>query len=254
MSCYVTSYVSACDTCNQTKTFPSKPSGTLHLDPIPDQWWQAISVDMIMELPESQGCDSIMIVVDCLSKQIHTMPTTTTVDSAGVAQLFHDNVWRHHGLLETIISDWGMTFTSKFMKELNSLLGITANVSTAYHPQMDGQTEPVSQEKEQYLQIFVNNRQNDWADWLPIVEFAYNNQIHSSTQQTPFHLDSGQEPHLGTEPIHSGTVEAATDFITWMLNTMDEAQSALQKAAEDMAHFYDAHWSDAPEYAAGDSV
>ena len=139
-----------------------------------------------MELPESHGFDSMMIVVDRLSKRIHTMPTTTTVDSIGVARLFRNNVWRHHGLPETIISDWGSTFTSKFMKELNSLLGIKANVSTAYHPQMDGQTEQVNQEIEQYLCIFVNHRQNDWVEWLPIAEFAYNNCIHSSTRQTPF--------------------------------------------------------------------
>ena len=211
-------------------------------------------MDMITELPESQGFDSIMIVVDCLSKQIHAMPTTTMVDSAGVARLFRDNVWRHHGLLETIISDRGTTFTSKFMKELNSLLGITANVSTAYHPQTDGQTERVNQEIEQYLRIFVNHRQNDWADWLPMAEFAYNNWIHSSTHKTPFRLDSGQDPHLGTEPICPRVIEAATDFITWMQKTSEEAQSALHQAAKDMARHYDAHWTEALEYAVGDSV
>jgi hypothetical protein len=127
------------------------------------------------------------------------------------------------------------------MRELNSLLGIKANFSMAFHPQMDGQTEWVNQEIKQYLRIFVNHHQNDWVEWLPIAEFAYNNQVHSSTCQTPFRLDSGQDPHLGMEPLRSGTAEAASDFITWMRKATDKAQSALRRAAEDMAHFYDAH-------------
>jgi Chromo (CHRromatin Organisation MOdifier) domain len=236
------------------KTFPSKLSGTLHPNPVPDRWWQVISMDMIMELPESHGFDSMMIVVNWLSKQIHAMPMTTTVDSARVACLFQDNVWRHHGLPETIISDRGTIFTSKFMRELNSLLGIKANFSMAFHPQMDRQMEQVNQEIEQYLRIFINHHQNDWVEWLPIAEFAYNNQVHSSTHQTPFQLNSRQDPCLGTEPIHSGTIKATLDFITHMQKAMDEAQSALQKATEDMAHFYDAHCAEAPEYIAGDQV
>jgi hypothetical protein len=140
------------------------------------------------------------------------------------------------------------------MRELNSLLRIKANFSTAFHPQMDRQTERVNQEIEQYLHIFVNHHQNDWVEWLPIAEFAYNNQVHSSTHQTPFQLDSEQDPCLGTEPIHSGMIEATLDFITHMWKATDEAQSTLWKAAEDMAHFYDAHRAEAPEYIAGDQV
>ena len=124
MSRYIAKYVHSCDICNQTKTFPSKPSGLLNPNRIPDQRWQIISVDLITELLESQGFNSIMIVVDRLSKQIHAMPTTTTVDSTGIAHLFQDHVWRNHSLPEVVISDCRMTFTSKFMTELNSLLGI----------------------------------------------------------------------------------------------------------------------------------
>ena len=138
MTRYIAQYVCSCDICNQTKTFLSKPSGLLNPNWIPDQWWQIISVDLITELPELQGFNSIMIVVDQLSKQIHAMPTTTTIDSAGMACLFWDHVWRNHCLQEVVISNHRMTFTSKFMMELNSLLGISANVSSTYHPEMDG--------------------------------------------------------------------------------------------------------------------
>jgi len=254
MGRYIAKYVQSCDTCNRTKTFPSKPTGLLNPNRIPDRRWQIISVDLIGELPESQGFNCIMVVVDRLSKRIHAMPTTTTVDSAGIARLFRDHVWRNHGLPETIISDRGTTFTSKFMTELNTLLRISTNVSTAYHPQTDGQTERVNQEIEQFLRIFINHRQDDWAEWLPIAEFAYNNRIHSATRETPFRLDSGQDPRLGTEPTRTGRIEAVDDFLTRMKKTEDEAKSALQQAADDMARFHDRHALEAPSYKVGDKV
>ena len=136
---------------------------------------------MIGELPKSCGNNAILVVVDCLSKHIHAIPTVTSVDSEGVACLFLENVWQHHGLPDEIISDQGSAFVSKFSKALATLLGVVLTPSTTHHPQTDGQTERVNQEIETYLHVFINHRQDDWADWLPIMEFAYNNHIHSST-------------------------------------------------------------------------
>ena len=109
-------------------------------------------------------------MVDCLSKCIHTVLTVTSVDSEGTARLFLDHIWWHHGLPEEVISDRGSAFVSRFSKELASLLGIKLTPSTAYHPQTDGQTEHVNQEIETYLCVFINHRQDDWADWLPVRE------------------------------------------------------------------------------------
>ncbi len=89
-------------------------------------------------------------------------------------------------MLQVVISDRGSQFVSKFMKELYRLLDITPNASTAWHPQMDGQTKQVNQEIEKYLRIFINYRQDDWTDWLPLAEFAHNNRIHSATGKSPF--------------------------------------------------------------------
>jgi hypothetical protein len=164
MTRYITAYVTGCDRCNRTKTFPSKPVGTLKPNRVPDRRWQVITVDLITGLPDSQGYNSIFVVVDRLSKRIHIAPTTDEVNSEGVARLFRDHVWRHHGLPEEVISDRGSTFVSKFMRELYRLLGIKIAASTAYHPQTDGQTERVNQEIEQYLRTFVNHRQDDWMD------------------------------------------------------------------------------------------
>src|SRR5258708_32603957 len=127
-------------------------------------------------------------------------------------RLFLEHVWRHHGLPEEVISDHGPAFVSNFSRELAALLGVKLTPSTSYHPQTDGQMEHVNQEIEAYLRVFVSHRQDDWANWLPLAEFAYNNKVHAATRQTPFELDVGQHPRLGVEPMRTSTVEAADTF------------------------------------------
>ena len=102
---YVARYVQGCDTCNRVKTFPTQKVGKLIPNKVPDCQWQVISVDMIGELPKSCGNNAILVVVDCLSKHIHAIPTVTSLDSKGIAQLFLKNVWQHHGLPDEVISD-----------------------------------------------------------------------------------------------------------------------------------------------------
>src|SRR5260221_6214838 len=119
---------------------------------------------------------------------------------------------------------------------------------------MDGQMEQVNQEIEAYLQVFVSHRQDDWADWLPLAKFAYNNRVHSATCCTPFELDSGQHPQMGSEPTQSSTVEAADDFAQRMSQMQDEAKAALKQLADDMAWYY-YHWrSPTPAYEVGAKV
>jgi len=138
--------------------------------------------------------DSIMVAVDSAGKCSHFVETVTTVTAAGAANLYLRNIWKLHGLPRKVVSDCGPQFVAAFMKELYRLLGIEAATSTAYHPQTDGQTERVNQELEQYLRLFVGERQDDWYTLLPLAEFSYNNHVHSSTQQTPFLLDTGRHP------------------------------------------------------------
>ena len=254
MSRYIALYCKGCDRCNRTKTFPAKPVGKLVPTQIPKDIWEIISVDLITGLPESQGYNAIMVVVDRLSKLIHVLPTTDTVTSEGIARLFRDFVWKHHGLPQQVISDRGPQFVSKFMKELNHLLGIKTASSTAYHPQTDGQTERVNQEVEQYLRLFVNHRQDDWAEWLALAEFCHNNRIQASTRQTPFMLNTGRNPRLGTEPLRTTKMEAVESFLKNMQEARKEAAAALQQAADDMAHYYNQQRSEAITYKVGDKV
>src|SRR5258708_3422246 len=124
ISHYVASYVAGCDACNHCKSFLMQKVGKLTPNRIPTHCWEVISVDTIRELLESKGYNAILVVVDRLSKHIHAMPTVTTVDSAGVAHLFLEHVWRHHGLLEAVISDRGSAFISNFSRELATFLNI----------------------------------------------------------------------------------------------------------------------------------
>ena len=199
MSQYIGQYVSHCDLCLRTKSQRRLPVGELQPLPIPEDRWNTISVDFISELPESGGYDSIMVVVDSVGKRAHFIETVTTVTAAGAANMYLRNVWKLHGLPRKVVSDRGPQFVAEFMRELYRLLGIELASSTAYHPQTDGQTERVNQELEQYLRLFVGERQDDWHGLLPLAEFSYNNHAHSSTQQTPFLLDTGRHPRMGFE-------------------------------------------------------
>jgi len=112
-----------------------------------------------------------MTVVDSVSKRVHFIPTYMTVTAEGAARLFLHQVWKLHSLLKCVISDRGPQFIARFTKELYRLLGIKLVSSTAWHPQTNRQTERVNQELDQYLWLFVNERQDDWYDLLPMAEF-----------------------------------------------------------------------------------
>src|SRR5258705_2916670 len=183
---------------------------------------------MVGELLDLKGYNAILVVVDHLSKRIHTVPTVTSLDSAGVAQLFLEHVWHHHRLPEEVISDCRPAFISNFSCKLTALLRVKLTPSTSYHLQTDSQTECINQEIEVYLWVFMSHRQDDWADWLPLVEFAYNNKVHSATCRTPFELDTGQHPRLGVEPMRMSTIEAADTFAQQLGCTQEEAKAALK--------------------------
>jgi len=125
----------------------------------------------VVELPESSRHDAVMTVVDSVSKRVHFVPTHTMVTAERAARLFLHHVWKLHSLLKHVVSNHGPQFVASFTKELYRLLGIRLSFSTAWHPQMDRQTEHVNQELDQFLRLFVNERQDDWYNLLPIAEF-----------------------------------------------------------------------------------
>jgi len=180
---------------------------------IPEKPWSHISADFITKLPLAQGYDAILVVCDRFSKIAHFIATTEKTSAERLTKLFRDQVWKLHGLPESIVSDRGVQFVTGIMKELNNLLGIQTKLLMAYHSQTDGQTERVNQELEQYLRVFINHRQEQWPDWLGMAEFAYNNKIHMATKVSPFKANYSQDLRMGFEERRKGKYEVAGKFI-----------------------------------------
>jgi len=177
------------------------------------------------------------------------------VTAEGAARLFLHYVWKLHGLPKQVVSDRGSQFMASFTKELYRLLGIWLSSSTAWHPQTDGQMECVNQELDQFLCLFVNERQNDWYDLLPIAEFQHNNHVHSATQQPLFLLDMGQVPRMGFEPRQNpSSLETVNEFTGRMKSTTEEAKSTIHKVQEDMVRYYNRRRSPTPVFKPGDWV
>ena len=173
-----------------------------------------ISADFITKLLLAQGYDSILVVVDRLTKMVHFIPTIEKMLVEGLARLFRDNVWKLYGLPESIISDRGPQFAAELMRELNRMLGIESKMLMAFYPQTDRQMERVNQELEQYLRMFIDHRQEQQPDWLGTAEFAYNNKVHLSTKTSPFKANYGQDPRMGFEVRRKGKYKGAEKFMT----------------------------------------
>jgi len=159
-----------------------------------------------------------------------------------------------HGLPKSIVLDRGVQFAAGMMKKLNYLLGIQTKLSTAYHPQTDGQTERINQELKQYLRVFIDHRQEQWPDWLGMAEFVYNNKIHVATKIFPFKANYGQDLRIGFEGRRKGKYEAAGKFVERMKRIQKEAKVALGKAQEEMKKFADKKRREGEEYRVGDLV
>jgi len=179
---------------------------------------------------------------------------TEKTTAKGLARLFRDNVWRLHGLPKSIISDRGPQFAAGLMKELNELLGIKTKLSTAFHPQTDGQMERMNQELEQYLRMFIDHCQEQWPEWLGTAEFAYNNKVHTRTKVSPFKANNGRNPRMGFEARKKRRYEGAEKFVEKMKKMQGEAKAALAKVQDDMKKYANRHRSEAVEYKVGDLV
>ena len=153
---YVKDYITGCDTCIRNKNSHHKPYGLLKSLPIPDSPWSSVSVDFITQLPPSGSYSAICVFVDRFSKMALFIPTTNEINAEGTAQLFITHVFCHFGVPSDIVSDRGVTFTSKFTQAFLKGLDVKQKLSTAFHPQTDGQTERVNSILEQYLRCFIN--------------------------------------------------------------------------------------------------
>ena len=247
----VTDYVKGCADCQQNKV-NTHPTCTplqpifARLEAMP---FETVTIDFITKLPVSQGYDSILTVTDhdCLKATIF-IPCVEEISGEETATLYAKHVFAHFGLPSKIISDRDPRFTSKFTRELCNILGIHQNISMAYHPRMDGQSERSNQWLEQYLRFWVNERQDDWAQRLPIAKFVHNNWPNETTRESPFHILMGYHPRADWTNKRSPIPQVMT-----RLEQFREARNKAQELMKKAQLSWIKH-CDTPKYRVGDQV
>ncbi|CAI7787037.1 unnamed protein product [Closterium sp. NIES-54] len=250
----VQKFVTSCDTCQRMKSSKHKKAGLLQPLLVPEQPWQVDSLDFITGLPPTNaGHDAILVVIDKFSKMGHFIPTHTTARTEETAQLFLKHIISQHGIPTTLISDRDPKFTSKFWKELMSLMGTRLAMSSAYHPQTDGQTKHLNQIVEQLLRAACKDDINKWDLHLPVLEFAYNNAKHAATGETPFFLCYGRHPLTPQQPTVLASVQPAHDFVTTVQQLWDRTHKRLQDILSSQKRLADRHRRD-HTIAVGDHV
>ena len=244
----VNEYCKTCDICQRTKAPRHLAYGEMGLLPIADKPWKEISMDFITGLPPSKYkgvvYDSILIVVDRFTKMVRYIPINMTIDAAELAEVFHSEIVCRYGMPSGIVSDRGSVFTSAFWSTVCFHSRVKRRLSTAFHPQTDGQTERQNQVLEHYLRVFANDEQSNWAQLLPIAEFAYMNSHHSSIGTTPFFLMYGYHPEIHWElgdESSGGEVPAASEKVKMLQMTRDQAIERLRSAQESQAKYYNKH-------------
>ncbi|KAM0046481.1 putative nucleotidyltransferase, Ribonuclease H [Helianthus debilis subsp. tardiflorus] len=194
MKALIATYVGKCLTCARVKVEYQKPAGLLQQPRIPQWKWEEISMDFVTGLPRSQrGNDTIWVIVDRLTKSAHFLAIKETDKFSTLADIYLKEVVSRHGVPISIISDRDARFTSELWQAMHKSFGSRLDMSTAYHPQTDGQSERTIQTLEDMLRACVIDFGNGWEKHLPLVEFSYNNSYHTSIQAAPFEALYGRK-------------------------------------------------------------
>src|ERR1700744_3614106 len=244
-------YVKGCVECQRMKINTRPMKAPLQpLFPKPEAYpFEVVTMDLITKLPISQGYDSILTGTDhdC-TKVAVLIPCKEEATAEDIAALYVKYVFVQFGLPTKFISDRDPRFVSKFMRELCKILGIQQNISTAFHPRTDGQSERTNQWVEQYLRFFINNNHDDWVHYLPLVEFVHNNWVSEMTKQSPFFLLSGYNPRADWVDQPSPIPQVALR-LSQFKTIRNQAQQAMTKAQK----LWVKH-CDSPRYKIGDQV
>jgi len=229
---FVEQYVKGCACCQESKTNVHRSKAPLqHFDtPVEEGPFQYVSMDLIMDLPKSQGFDSILTIVDqgC-SKAAKFIPCTKTIDGTGVALEYLKHLMLWFGLPKQIILDRDPRFTSAFTKEMCKALGIQQNLSTAFHPCTDRQTEHMNAWIEQYLRPWTSGKPSAWSQLLPVAEFAHNSWKHDVARKSPHELLIGIKPQVILKHLEGPMPTAET-----RLRLLDESRQLAQKLLQNV--------------------
>ena len=263
----VARYVKSCFTCKRSKAYREGKQGLLKPLPIPERYWHDISMDFITHLPVchryGRNYQHILVIVDRLSKKKKFIPLDS-LEVEAVVQAFLEWVWREEGYPFSIISDRGTQFVSHFWRRLCQRIGTTPKLSTAFHPETDGQTESANAALKQYLRAFVNYNQDNWVDPLPIAEFEANSDSNTSTGLAPFLVTKGYIPRSGLEPPTpldpdvtqraKRDILSADAFIEKIDQMRAHLRSQLKWSQALQKEQADRHRIPAPEFKVGDMV
>jgi hypothetical protein len=238
-------YIVTCPTCQNMAITRHKPYGKLQSLPIPKGPWQEVSLDFITQLPVSRNkfeeYDAILVVVDRYTKMAKFIPTNGELTAPEFAALFHKHIELSYGAPRGIVSDRDTRITAKFWAEVCSYSLIKRRMSTAFHPQTDGQTEILNRILENYLRAYTSLEQMNWAQLLPSAEFAYNNSKNTTTQTTPFMALYGYNPELRVDVednVIEGEIPAAKDRIQRLEELRKRLKEEYLKAQERQAKYY----------------
>ena len=247
------SFTKLCKICQRIKAPTSKKQGSLMPLPVPTRPWESVSLDFITGLPEVDGYDAILTVVCTLTKMAHFIPTTSNINAKQLAKLFMTNVYRLHGLPRYLIGDRDSLYTSEFFTKLMQQLRTKLCLSTAYHPQTDGNTERCHRTIEQILRAYVHDNHHEWLDNLPLAEFSYNNNTHSSTTYSPFVANYGYDPHTPMNLIEPPVNTENSDILEKLLTIHSLIMEQLKISKAIQKHYADKK-STNHEYEEGDFV
>ena len=253
-------FVRNCDACGRNKAWRDIRQGFLKPLPVPNRIWSEISIDFIIDLPESNGCTNMVVITDRLGKGT-ICDGLKDITAETVAKWFLRTFYRRHYLPRAIVSDRGTQFTGHLWTRVCNLLGIVRRLSTAFHPETDGATERMNQTVETYLRMFVNYTQDNWEDLLPFAELAVNNRTAAATKVSPFFLEHGYhaEPldiqhELSDEGTSMSPIQKADALVRKLKEVHEWAQSAMATTQQTMENVTNRRRQQAPSFKVGDKV
>jgi transposase InsO family protein len=256
----VRKYIRKCSSCQKNKHNTHAKYGLVQFAQVPRMAWQEITMDFITKLPKSKdpitkiAYDAILVIVDRLTKYCILIPFREDYSAEDLGRIVLDRLIRDHGIPEAIISDRDKLFKSRYWKTLIAELGGKVKMSTAYHPETDGQTERTNQTLEQYLRHYVNQKQNNWVQLLPMAQLALNDKISETTGLTPFFANYGRHPELFRAPRPNPSAEKALIEASQLKETQETIAENIEEKNEKTRKQQDRKRKKGPQLKKGDKV